>query len=218
MIKHLHYDARTINGWLSANEGELLYSLALSVGGIIVEIGSYEGRSTLYLAKAKQAAGRGRVVAVDTFRGSSEHVKFGKIDTYENFISNMKRFGVMDVIDVKRGYSSHIAGDFNESIEMLFIDGSHEYEHVKRDFEMWAPKVAHNGIIAFHDMIYWQGPKRVFAEEIIDSRQYTVGGRAHSLMYAYKKVPSQREYVRGKRIFAMRAVYELMYRIKRHCL
>lgn len=218
MIRHIHNDAHTIKGWFSASEGELLYKLALSVKGIIVEIGSYEGRSTLYLAKAKQVSGRGLVVAVDTFRGSSEHIKFGQIDTYESFISNMKRFGVMDVIDVRRGCSSDIAGDFNDSIGMLFIDGSHEYEHVKRDFEMWAPKVAHNGIIAFHDMIYWQGPKRVFAKEIIDSRRYTVGGRSHSLMYAYKRVPSQREYVRGKRIFAMRGVYELMYRIKRYCL
>lgn len=215
MIKSIHNDASTIKGWLSKSEGALLYRLAQSVQGNIVEIGSYEGRSTLYLARAKQISGSGRVIAIDTFKGSSEHRKFGDIDTYDSFMSNMQRMRTADVIDVKRGYSYDIADDFNEDIDMLFIDGSHEYEHVKRDFIMWAPKVRENGIIAFHDMIDWHGPAAVFREYILNNRDYTVGGRAHSLMFAYKRQSSTCEFIKGKCIYAGRTVYESIYRIKK---
>ena len=58
-----------------------------------------------------------------------------------------------------------MANDWNQSIDVLFIDGSHEYNDVKADFEAFYPKVKKGGIIAFHDIKgMWQGVTRFWNE------------------------------------------------------
>ena len=62
--------------------------------------------------------------------------------------------------------SEEAAWNFSEPVELVFIDGSHEYELVRLDFELWFPKLISGGIIALHDTVGFPGPRKVVAENL----------------------------------------------------
>src|SRR5574337_1383187 len=83
--------ARGIEGWLGDREGEVLYDLARKCTGrgAIVEIGSWKGKSTIWLAKGSKAGNGVKVYAVDTHTGSSEHRQdAGGVWTFDAFKRN----------------------------------------------------------------------------------------------------------------------------------
>jgi hypothetical protein len=82
--------------------------------------------------------------------------------------------------------SDAAAKEFNEPVELIFIDGAHEYEFVKMDFEMWFPKVVDGGIIAFHDTVGWLGPKKVVSENVAKSKYFKNLNFVDSITYAQK--------------------------------
>ncbi len=215
----IHKNANTINGWLSRSEGALLYKLASSINGNIVEIGSFEGRSTFYMALAKMDNKKnGFIYAVDTFTGSTEHTKHGKLDTYNTFIDNMKKYDIMDYVKPIRNTSIKAANECNKSFSLIFIDGAHDYENVKNDFFAWSPKLEADGMLLFHDTIMWKGPKRFIKEYILNSNEYTIKGIKHSIMYIQKTPPSFFGRMKGFLIYGYRGLYELMYKIKKRKL
>jgi predicted O-methyltransferase YrrM len=147
-----------VEGWLTDEEGQALYSLARECTGrgSIVEIGSFKGRSTICLALGSRE-GRGvRVYAVDTHYGPR----------LEEFNANIERAGVADLVEPVAGRSQEVALDFDEPVELLFIDGAHDYDSVLEDFERWVPKLVEGGVVAMHDTTWDEGPKRV-AEQLI---------------------------------------------------
>lgn len=147
-----------VEGWLTDEEGEALYSLARACSGrgSIVEIGSFKGRSTICLAMGAKAGRNVRVFAVDTHWGPR----------LEEFEENIRRAGVDDVVEPVAGLSQEVALDFDEPVELLFIDGAHDYDSVKLDFERWVPKLVEGGVVAMHDTTWDEGPKRV-AEDLL---------------------------------------------------
>jgi predicted O-methyltransferase YrrM len=147
-----------VEGWLTDEEGEALYSLAKECTGrgAIVEIGSFKGRSTICLAMGSKAGKSVRVFAVDTHWGPR----------LEEFNENIRRAGVDDVVEPVAGLSQEVALEFYEPVELLFIDGAHDYESVKLDFERWVPKLVEGGVVAMHDTTWDDGPKRV-AEQLL---------------------------------------------------
>lgn len=164
-----------IDGWLRKREGIALYNLAKSCKGrgVIVEIGSWKGKSTILLAKGSKAGNKIKIYAIDPHTGSSEHEEINKkIWTYEEFKNNIASAKVDDIIVPIVKTSEEAAKDFNEKVEFIFIDGSHEYEFVKLDFDLWYPKVIDGGIMAFHDTFGWPGPKKVIGEHVIRSRNF----------------------------------------------
>lgn len=146
-----------VYGFLSFKEGKSLHSLAKSSKFPIVEIGSWEGRSTICLAKGSQEGYKVKVYAVDPFNGGDttgqaiEWVKRRGGSTYPNFCKNIKKFKVEDIVVPLIGRSVDIAKKFNKKIGVLFIDGAHQYKHVKEDFDNWFPKLVKGGYISFHD-------------------------------------------------------------------
>lgn len=155
---------KDVPGWLSDEEGEALYELAKDCTGkgVIVEIGSWKGKSTICLGLGSRA-GRGvRVFAVDP------HADY----RHGEFRANIERAGIADLVTPVKGLSQEVVRDFHEPIELLFVDGSHEEEDVRRDFETWVPKVVDGGVIAFHDTTWHAGVRRVVAEKIFASRQF----------------------------------------------
>jgi hypothetical protein len=68
--------------------------------------------------------------------------------------------------------SQDVVDDFDEPIELLFVDGSHEEEDVRHDFETWVPKVVDGGIVAFHDTTWHPGVRKVVAEKIYASHAF----------------------------------------------
>ena len=177
-----------VPGWLTRSEGKLLFNLAKSCTGrgVIVEIGSWKGKSTIWLAKGSEAGHNAKVYAIDPHTGTAEHLRQGKPSTFEEFQRNISRAGVAGLVSPIVATSEAAATSFDQPIEMIFIDGDHDYEAVKRDFELWYPKVVDGGVMAFHDTTVWQGPKRLVAERIYKSQDFCDGSFAGSIAFATK--------------------------------
>lgn len=128
-------------GWLSEEEGRELARLA--EGKIVLEVGSYCGRSTICLAKTAVA-----VTAVDTFDGRGTAAQG---DTFPQFIRNLDRHGVVNKVRPVRADSVTVLPDLPPVYDLVFIDGDHSYESVKQDAELASRVLKPGGILAFHD-------------------------------------------------------------------
>lgn len=132
-----------IEGWFLPVQGDILQLFCKD--RIYLEIGSYKGRSTICAAEVAQ-----QVYAVDTFKakkdGQTQHERFTTLDEFEQNISGYKN------IKYYVGESTKIADEFKEhSIDIIFIDGMHDYESVISDKENWWPKLKVGGYMIFHD-------------------------------------------------------------------
>ena len=125
-----------IDGWLSDSEGKLLYNLAKGVpsGQAIVELGSWKGKSTVWLAKGTEAGQRNKVYSIDPHSGSKAHVSEGETNTYPAFITNLTKAEVQATVVPLVTNSDKTAQRWRKGVGLLWIDASHEYEDVKRDF------------------------------------------------------------------------------------
>jgi predicted O-methyltransferase YrrM len=166
---------KVTEGFMSIVSGKLLFNLAKQCEGegVIVEIGSWKGTSTICLAKGSRAGKKIKVYAIDHFTGLSEHkAQYGKFSTFDDFQRNIKAAKVNDLITPIAKTSEEAAKNFNKPIEFIFIDGAHEYELVKLDFELWYPKVIIGGLMAFHDSTRMDGPVRVVEKFVYNSGHF----------------------------------------------
>ncbi|MGI0134366.1 MAG: class I SAM-dependent methyltransferase [Candidatus Micrarchaeaceae archaeon] len=178
-----------VDGWLADDEGELLFNLAKSCKGkgAIVEIGSWKGKSTIWLGKGSIAGNNVKVWAIDPHTGSHEHHQiFGKVWTFDDFKKNIKRAGLEGIIVPVVASSEQAASSFHEPVELIFIDGAHDYESVKADFELWFPKVIEGGTMVFHDTTYAEGPWRVVEKNLYGSRSFGLVHLIDSITFAQK--------------------------------
>jgi predicted O-methyltransferase YrrM len=139
-------------------EFQLLYRMARDADGqgAIVEIGSWMGLSTAWLAAGSKAAGRERVHAVDVFDGGPMLKELAVIrnegTTYHRFTENLEGLGLFDYVEPVIADSSAAARQWTGgAIRLLFIDGDHGYAAVKQDFDLWSPHVAAGGLIVLDD-------------------------------------------------------------------
>ena len=141
----------------------LLYRLALSLprNCNIVEIGSYIGGSSTFLASAAKER-NGVHYCVDTWK--NEGMSEGSRDTYDEFTRNTKPYE--NWIVPLRGKSVEVAKDFNKNIDLLFMDGDHSYEGVKADVEAWFPKLKDEAMVVFHDYAWAKGVQRTVDEMV----------------------------------------------------
>jgi hypothetical protein len=182
-------EIRDVEGWLSTAEARLLYNRALECRGRgkIVEIGSWKGKSTICLARGSMEGHGVQIHAIDPHTGSTEHHEaFGKVWTFDEFQRNVKNARVDHMITPHVDFSYNVARDFSHPVEFIFIDGLHEYEGVKIDFDLWYPKVVDGGYVAFHDSTCWDGVKRVLLEDLFGSRRFRRFKIAGSIVCAQK--------------------------------
>ena len=134
---------KDVPGWLSDEEGEALYELAKDCTGrgVIVEIGSWKGKSTICLGLGSRAGEGVRIFAVDP------HADY----RHGEFKENVERAGIADLVTPVKGLSQDVVDDFDEPIELLFVDG---------------------GTVAFHDTTWHPGVRKVVAEKIYGSRNF----------------------------------------------
>jgi predicted O-methyltransferase YrrM len=204
-----------VEGWLELSEGELLYDLAKGCRGTgaIVEIGSWKGKSTVWIAQGSKKGSRTKVFAVDPHVGSPEHqAAEGSVWTLREFEENMRKTGCSDIVEPIVKTSEAAAPGINMPVEFVFVDGAHEYEMVKLDFELWFPKLIEGGIVAFHDTIGWPGPKRLVNELAAQSQQLSSFRFIHSIAYA-RKVRQNSALVRlqSRYVLLLKVFYELLY-------
>jgi MMP 1-O-methyltransferase len=166
MPTELRHAAEAAKGFMPPAEGLALYEVAREYAqvGIIVEIGSYCGKSTIYLAAAVAGTGR-RVVTVDHHHGSEENQpgweyhdpslvdpRTGRLDTLPRFRATLAGAGVEDHVIAIVGRSADVAALWRTPIGMLFIDGGHTDVAAQADYEGWAPWVMEGGALAIHDV------------------------------------------------------------------
>ncbi|HEY8546456.1 MAG TPA: class I SAM-dependent methyltransferase [Acidimicrobiales bacterium] len=158
--------AEAARGFMPVDEGAALYDAAVSVGvaGPFLEVGSYCGKSAIYLGAA--ARERGRVLfAVDHHRGSEENQPgwewhepdlvdpdTGRMDTLPVFRRTVFDAGLEDVVVAVVGESATVGRWWTTPLAVLFIDGGHGVEPARRDYEVWTPWVAPGGLLLIHDV------------------------------------------------------------------
>ncbi len=158
--------AEAARGFMPAAEGLALYRTARFYAGVgpIAEIGTYCGKSTIYLAAAASEA-RQLVVTVDHHRGSEEiqpgwefhdpelvDPATGRMDSLPFFRATLAAVGLEDRVVAVIGSSADVARLWRTPLGMLFIDGGHSEYNVVTDYEGWAPWLAMGGALAFHDV------------------------------------------------------------------
>jgi len=156
----------SIKGFLEAEEGERLYQLALAASerGPCLEVGSYCGKSTLYLGLACRERNE-LLYAVDHHRGSEEHQpgeayhdgelldeRSGRMDSFRAFRDTLARADLENTV-VPIVASSAMAGrHWLHPLALVFIDGGHSREAALNDYRVWAPHVQVGGVLAIHDI------------------------------------------------------------------
>ena len=156
MNPRLRQAAESAAGFMPAAEGLALFEAAARYAprGPVLEIGSYCGKSTIYLAAAARQSGQ-LVVTVDHHRGSQEHQPgweyhdpalvdpgTGRLDTLPRLRATLAAAGVEDDVVVVVGRSGQVARLWRTPLGMLFIDGGHTDAAARSDYQGWAPWVA----------------------------------------------------------------------------
>lgn len=175
-----------VDGWLGKREALYLYALAKAdIGsGAIVEIGSWKGKSTIWLARGSAARGGGSVYAIDPHKPLPEENYYE--DTEAEFTSNIKNAGVEALVIPLVMSSAEAVKDWQKPIHLLWIDGDHRYEGVHHDFFSWAPHVIQGGVIALHDTYSKDGVRRVVDDEILRLDNFKVLGQVDGILAVAK--------------------------------
>jgi predicted O-methyltransferase YrrM len=154
-----------VRGFLPDHEGQQLFEWANQAApvGPLLEIGSYCGRSTLWLGQAAKAHDT-VVFALDHHRGSEEHQPgeshhdealidtTGQFDSFGEFRRNIAAADLEDTV-IPIVASSEMVGPYWQSgLGMVFIDGGHSLDAALTDYRAWAPHVLPGGILAIHDV------------------------------------------------------------------
>jgi MMP 1-O-methyltransferase len=157
---------RATKGFMPEDEGDALYAAALDGGrvGPLLEIGTYCGKSAVYLGAA--ARERGTVVfTLDHHRGSEENQAgwehhdtevvdpaTGRMDTLPFFRHTIEAAGLEDVVVGVLGHSVPVARVWQTPLGFLFIDGGHAEDVAMADYDHWSRHVAPGGVLAIHDV------------------------------------------------------------------
>ncbi|MFI5043462.1 MAG: class I SAM-dependent methyltransferase [Acidimicrobiales bacterium] len=169
MHPDLRAAAESARGFMPADEGLALYEAGVTAaaavpGAPLLEVGSYCGKSSVYLGAAARA-GDTVLVAIDHHRGSEENQPgwewhepdlvdplVGRMDTLPVFRRTVFEAGLEDVVVALVADSPTAAGIWSTPCALVFIDGGHGEEPAAADFRNWTPHVAPDGYLAIHDV------------------------------------------------------------------
>ena len=158
--------ARAAKGFMPDDEGLALNAAGRDAAtvGPLLEVGSYCGKSAVYLGAAARA-GRNLLFSLDHHRGSEENQAgwehhdpevvdpaTGRMDTLPFFRRTIERAGLEDVVVAVVGDSPAIAAHWRTPLGLVFVDGGHALDVVLADYEAWSPHVAAGGVLVFHDV------------------------------------------------------------------
>ncbi len=183
-----------VDGWMTRGQSDLLYSAAAGTpdAGQIVEIGSFQGRSTIVLALAAPATAR--IVAIDPHAGNDRGPQ--ELDGYNTeaehdhrqFLANLAAAGVTERVTHLRAFSDRALGDVAGAIDVLYIDGAHRYAPARADIVAWGNRVNDHGLMLIHDSFSSVGVTAAIVRELVLGRRFRYVGRSRSLA-SYVAVP-----------------------------
>jgi MMP 1-O-methyltransferase len=166
MDAELRAAARAAIGFMPEPEGLALYEAGLTAGrlGPLLEIGSYCGKSAVYLGAAARATGT-RLFSIDHHRGSEEHqpgqeyfderlydAGAGRVDTFPEFKRTIEAARLGDVVMGIVGDSASIAEDWDTPLGLVFVDGGHSAVAAHADYEGWHRHLVEGGLLVIHDV------------------------------------------------------------------
>jgi MMP 1-O-methyltransferase len=177
--------ARGAKGFMPEDEGGLLYDVAVRAlrSGPGLEVGSYCGKSAVYLGAAARIAGS-TVFSVDHHRGSEENQvgwdyhdpsladpEFGRLDTLPWFRHTIKDAGLEEEVVAVVGRSTTVASHWRTPLSLVFIDGGHTDEHAGNDYAGWGRWVRQAGTLVIHDVFPdpadgGQAPYRIYLRAV----------------------------------------------------
>lgn len=155
-----------IKGFLDEREADHLYQMALSASkkGPCLEIGSYCGKSAVYIGSACKTNGS-VLFSIDHHRGSEEQQpgeayfdpdlldrETGKVDTLRLFRKTIIDFNLEDTVIPIIGRSEIVGRSWQTPLSFVFIDGSHAYDSVLTDYQVWSKHLMSGGVLVFHDI------------------------------------------------------------------
>ena len=155
-----------IKGFLDEREANHLYKLALSASekGPCLEIGSYCGKSAIYIGSACKI-NKSVLFSIDHHCGSEEQQpgeayfdpdlldrETGKIDTLRLFRKTISDFNLEDTVIPVIGRSAIVGSYWQTALNFIFIDGSHAYDSVLTDYQVWSKHLLAGGYLVFHDI------------------------------------------------------------------
>lgn len=158
--------ADAAKGFLPPLEAEALYDVAYAAAphGPILEVGTYCGKSAVWLGAAARAHDS-HLFTVDHHRGSEENQPgwewhdaelvdpaSQRMDTLPFFRRTVAAAGLEDTVIAIVGKSATVAALWSTPLAMVFIDGGHAVEHCIADYAGWARHVQPGGVLAIHDV------------------------------------------------------------------
>ena len=158
--------ALAAKGFMPEDEGELLHRYALErlPHGPALEVGTYCGKSAIYIGAAAREVG-GTLFTVDHHRGSEENQagwehhdaslvdpELGLMDTLPVFRRNIALAGLEKQVVAVIGASTTVAAHWRTPLSLLFIDGGHAEEHAQNDYTGWAHWLMQDGLLVIHDV------------------------------------------------------------------
>lgn len=179
-------------GMINFAEALLLYRMARSVqSGCIVEVGSYRGRSTVFLGRGSLDGHQPRIYAIDPH---DEYVGvlggiFGPKDRTA-FYKAMIATGCSEIVSLINISSEMFASRWGKAVSLLWIDGDHSYEGVRRDFDCWLPHLSVDAIIAFDDVSNPNLGPRKLIDELTASGDFEVVTSVNKIAVIQKCMPA----------------------------
>ncbi|MEV6628594.1 class I SAM-dependent methyltransferase [Amycolatopsis sp. NPDC051106] len=185
--------AEPVKGWMTRAQGEALWNAAcrLEKGDVILEIGSHQGRSTIVLGAAARTVGA-TVIAVDPFVDGR---LFGGSPTRQLFERHIRQAGLDDVVELVAGYSTELRPDWDRPLQLLYIDGKHDYWTYTDDLR-WSAHLPPDAEILVHDCFSSIGVTLGTIAKVLFGRRYTYVDRATSLARFRLSPPSTADRVR----------------------
>lgn len=130
-----------VQGWLLPVEGRKLADLARDKR--VLEIGSYRGLSTICMAQTARS-----VTCIDPFTGEGTSEPG---ETFADFKSNLKRYGVAGKVTAYRATTAEVARSIDGPFDLVFIDGAHDFASISTDVAAAEHLLTPGGLMVFHD-------------------------------------------------------------------
>ncbi len=183
-----------VEGWLTVEQARLLYERAVSLapGSRMVEIGSHHGRSSIVLAVGARAGVE--IIAIDPFvrpeRTPQEQLSDAEVARrdLQLFHANLERAGVHKRIRHVRAYSSQALECVPGPVDLLFVDGAHEFSPARSDVRDWGARVRPGGTMLIHDSFSSVGVTLAQLVTLFFGRRFRYVGRSRSLA-EYRREP-----------------------------
>ena len=166
MLINLPIDINTVKGFLDPIEGEALYLYAKQYvrNDPCLEIGSYCGKSSVYLGSAVKENGQ-KLYSIDHHKGSEEqqpgeeyfdsdliNAEGNGIDTLPFFLETIEKSKLDKFVIPIVSTSEEAYQDFTLNFDMIFIDGGHSEKAAQKDYELWSQRINKGGLLAIHDV------------------------------------------------------------------